>query len=1037
MKVDFIICTNSDLWFSECERYIENLIVPENFEISILGITEASGMAEGYEEGRNSSEADYKVYLHQDVFIINRHFIEDIDAIFRADDRIGIIGVLGNDDVHDQSFNYGTWKWGETICCNGTRQLRMGNEKIAGQYNAADCLDGMILATRYDVPWREDIFTGWHFYDRSVCLEYKRRGYLCVVPRQEFPWCIHACGASDLIGWNDSLSVYLNEYQDFLQTDKVLENMELPDQDKLRKLNNLADQVERLINQRKLDEAAGLVDKIVYGTERLNKRLTLCRNLLEIGRTGDCRQFFMPGDNVSDMQSRYIRAYFLLQRKCGGLLLDVEETRFLAAFTDREKAVIMRHELTLYDQVRESAEGFEEILTQALQKAQMLLDSLTDGSADMEKAALSAVNLAVVVDSAECKVPIDIYEKYSEFFAAFSVFCKNCGNVAFLLENKGELASSLDLFLECMEAMGENYISKSKKCPCCGHEVIYRPLPDYYGEMAAHYGVTTQARNETLNEEEYYCPDCGASDRDRLIVSFLEKEGLQEAVEGFKLLQIAPAAAISRWINTKCPHIQYDTTDLYMDQVTFHSDVMDMNTVPDATYDAIICSHVLEHVRDDRKALSELKRILKPDGKVIFLVPIDLNATCIDEEWGLSEAENWRRFGQGDHCRRYDKGGLIQRLEEQFCVHSLGKEYFGEELFARRSLTDTSTLYVLTKSRQVSLNMAEEVVIDERLCREGPLVSVVMSCYNHAPFVADAIESVIGQSYKNIEFLVADDGSSDDSVEVMKRYSEYFTEEHYFEDNIGERFTLLMNRSRGKYIALINSDDLWEKDKLALQVKYMEEHEECEVCFTWAKYADENLVELKDDIFVQRNRSSSEWMKYFWQHGNALCHPASLSRRELRIIPPQYGSACWQLPDFFKWVDLIQSSSIYIIPKFLTVMRRYDRSGVQNTSAYTNDNMRRHLVEEGHNWFWIIRNMEAAFFKEAFGEFMINPHAFTEQEIKCEKYFLMLSHRNPYTRNNALCYFFEIYNDVKSCMRDKYAYTIKEFKEDVLRKGLV
>lgn len=1038
MKVDFIICYNSDLWFQECVKYIENLIVPDGVEISVLGITDVSGMAEGYEQGRISSDADYKVYLHQDVFIINRRFIEDIDAVFRADNRIGVIGMLGNDDVRNQRFSWGKWECGRVIAGNGVKQLLMDCGEIAGQYRAVDCLDGMILVTRYDVPWREEIFTGWHFYDRSICLEYRRKGYLCVVPRQETPWCVHACGISELTGWSDSLRVYLDEYRDFFQADRVLENMDLPGQETLMRANLAADRLEELIDRREMDEAFRFVIEAAGDTFRMNKRLVFGETLLDIWKTGEYSLFFASGDDVSEMRSKYVRAFFLLQRKYYGLFLDVEETRFLSRLTGREKAVIMKRELTLHDQAGRGMGQVSAILARITQTTGDLLRALgEDGNTDSEKAARSAVSLAVTLDAVECMVSVDVYEKYNEFFAAFSVFCKQCGDAAFLLENRRELISSLELFIECIDDLGKSFASKSRKCPCCGNEVMYHPLSDYYGEKLARYGVTTQAENETLNEEEYSCPNCGASDRDRLIVSFLEKEGLQEAAEGLRLLQIAPAAAISRWINKKCPHIQYDTTDLYMDHVTFHSDIMDMHMIPDETYDVIICSHVLEHVQDDRKALSELKRTLKPEGKVLFLVPVDLNATCIDEEWGLPEAENWRRFGQGDHCRRYDKSGLVKRLEEQFFVHSLGKEYFGEELFAQCSLTDTSTLYVLTKSREVALSMAEEIVIDQRLCREGPLVSVVMSCYNHGAFVADAIESVIGQSYKNIEFLVADDGSSDDSVSVMKRYSEYFTEEHYFADNnIEERFSLLMDHSRGKYIALINSDDLWEKDKLAFQVKYMEEHEECGVCFTWTKCADENLVVIEDDTFVQGNRSSSEWMKFFWQHGNALCHPSSLIRKGLRINPQQYGSACWQLPDFFKWVGLVQSTAIHIVPKVLTVMRRYNKNGIKNTSAVTKDTIKRTCVEEGHNWFWVIRNMEAAFFKEAFGEFMVNPQASTEQEIKCEKYFLMLSHRNPCTRNNALCYFFEIYNDVKSCMKEKYAYTLKEFKEDVLRKGL-
>lgn len=218
---------------------------------------------------------------------------------------------------------------------------------------------------------------------------------------------------------------------------------------------------------------------------------------------------------------------------------------------------------------------------------------------------------------------------------------------------------------------------------------------------------------------------------------------LQKAPEAFRILQFAPAKSIERWIQSHCAQVRYDSTDLCMENVSFSSDIQDMHMVEDETYDVIICSHVLEHVKDDRKALKELKRILKKDGKIIFLVPVNLNASCIEEEWGLSEIENWRRFGQGDHCRCYSKAGLIERLEEQFFVHCLDENFFGKEVFIQDGLVDTSTLYVLTREEKVELDMEEVSRIDEALCQNGPLVSVIMSCYNHESFVAEAIESVI------------------------------------------------------------------------------------------------------------------------------------------------------------------------------------------------------------------------------------------------------------------------------------------------------
>lgn len=646
-----------------------------------------------------------------------------------------------------------------------------------------------------------------------------------------------------------------------------------------------------------------------------------------------------------------------------------------------------------------------EILGEVRRHGENMLAVLTAGQTSAEEFSQKALATVQVIESLKAIVPETLYEEYNEFFDSFSLFCKQCGDPVFLAENVDMMASSLELFAECLEDMENNYVKRVKKCPCCGREVIYAPLPAYYSDMKKKLGIVNNAKSETLNKDEYLCPACGASDRDRLIVSFLKKEGLQQAAEGTKFIQFAPSAAISKWIMRKCPQIDYETTDLFMDQVTFKSDIMDMDMVPDETYDVMVCSHVLEHVKDDIKALSEMKRVLKKDGKIIFLV--------------------------------YSEAGLMERLREQFHVYSLGKEYFGEDVYQQCGLTDTSTLYVLTGSEEIPLNMAEEVMVDEKLCREGPLVSVILPCYNHENFVAQAIESVINQSYKNIELIVGDDGSTDNSVEVMKRYSSWFAKEFYYDKNIGGIMHLLRQHATGKYIALMHSDDIWEKDKLALQVAYMEKHEECGVCLSWCRYVDENLKELDNDIFLTANRDRYEWMQYFWKVGNRLCNPSSLARREVGLKVPRYGVACRQLPDYFKWVDIIQYTSIHIIPKVLIRMRRYQTKDRENTSIETQVNLARHDFEEGCNWLWVIRDMEKDFFKKSFHELMIYPESDTETEIKCEKYFLMLNHNNIFVQNSAMCYFFEIFNEVKECMEKKYNYTRLQFASDMISRGVV
>lgn len=629
------------------------------------------------------------------------------------------------------------------------------------------------------------------------------------------------------------------------------------------------------------------------------------------------------------------------------------------------------------------------------------------------------------------------YEKQKEIFDTLYDMCGACSDLEFLNTNIMLFFSVLNLFIESVETICASYKVNKRRCSCCGKETVYSPLPDYYIEMPKRYGAEPHVA-ETINKEEYLCTVCGSSDRDRMIVSFLQKVGLPQAAEHTKVLQIAPAATIETWIQTYCPHLDYETTDLYMDGVTFHSDIMDMRMVNDETYDLVICSHILEHVQDDKKAMCELKRILKPNGLVVFLVPVMLDMDEIDEEWGLPEEENWRRFGQGDHCRRYGRKGLIERLEEQgFYINALGKDYFGDEVFEQLSLINTSTLYVLTKDKDVKLDMSFEYAVDEKLLTDGPLVSVIMPAYNHEAFVADAIESVLNQTYKNIEFLVADDGSTDNTAEIMKRYSEHFAGEFYFKENAGVRGRYLKLRTTGKYVALASSDDFWEPDKLAIQVDYLEKHKEVAACFTWCVYVDENKNELDEQMFYQKNRSRFEWMRYFWDNDNVLCHPSILIRREEYLRLNIVGNACRQLPDFFMWIELVQHADIHVVPKVLVKMTRFQRAGNENTSLITKKNIMRHMVESSGCWNSVIRKMEPSYFAKAFREKMRNPEASEETDIICEKFFLMLDSEKWWMQANAIQYFLEVYNDeeVRECFAENYSFTVKQFWDIMLEKG--
>lgn len=653
----------------------------------------------------------------------------------------------------------------------------------------------------------------------------------------------------------------------------------------------------------------------------------------------------------------------------------------------------------------------------------------------LKNASVKISSIPQMLDAICSTLPQDILTPYSEYFETTKKYFGSCHDVLFLDTHLQDSYDALVLLIQQLSNINITLKNYSGKCPCCGNKVKYLPLDSYYQEMKEKYGVSRESNPETLNKDRYFCPDCYSSDRDRMIVSFLKTIGLTEAPEGTRVLQIAPAEVIDKWIRIWCPNVICDTTDLFMGGVTFKADIQNMYNVPDRTYDVIICSHVLEHVQDDRKALSELHRILKDDGEIIFLVPVDLNCKEMDEEWGLSEEENWKRFGQGDHCRLYSKAGLIERLEERFCVHQLSKEYFGDEIFNDCGLTDTSTLYVLTKNVEVGLEKRWIPFVDKNLCENGPLVSVILPTYNHEKYVARAVESVISQSYKNIEILVADDGSTDKTPEILKKYSSYFSKEYYFTENLQCRSRYLAGLAKGKYIALMHSDDYWEPDKIAIQVKELEE--KGGISLTWANYISDDGEIIDDAVFIKKNRSRVEWLQYLWENGNCFCNPSSVMPTELYLRGQIHGEVSKQLPDYFKWIDYLMDTDIHIVASPLTKMGIHYYGNNANDSAPTKKNRYRHILEDGIHWMLVLEDMSDDLFVEVFGERFINKSASSKEELMCERFFLMRDSGKIARENAAITYMSKNYPELQECLKDNYGYTRISFAEDEVKKGFI
>jgi glycosyltransferase involved in cell wall biosynthesis len=127
-------------------------------------------------------------------------------------------------------------------------------------------------------------------------------------------------------------------------------------------------------------------------------------------------------------------------------------------------------------------------------------------------------------------------------------------------------------------------------------------------------------------------------------------------------------------------------------------------------------------------------------------------------------------------------------------------------------------------------NLAEDK--RPRPVSNGTLVSVITPAYNAGPYIKDTIESVLKQTYPHFEHIIVDDGSTDNTAEIVRSFTDSRVK-YVYQKNAGQstaRNTAIAE-AKGKYIALLDADDIFYPEKLREQVSYMEAHPDCDFCY--------------------------------------------------------------------------------------------------------------------------------------------------------------------------------------------------------------
>jgi glycosyltransferase involved in cell wall biosynthesis len=202
--------------------------------------------------------------------------------------------------------------------------------------------------------------------------------------------------------------------------------------------------------------------------------------------------------------------------------------------------------------------------------------------------------------------------------------------------------------------------------------------------------------------------------------------------------------------------------------------------------------------------------------------------------------------------------------------------------------------------------------------RDKPLVSVMMTVYNSAQFLGAAIDSILSQTYPHFEFLIVDDGSTDNSASIVKSYQD---SRIVFMENPGNRGIVysrnrILTAAKGKYIAVLDSDDIALPNRLEKQVEFLENNTEYGMCGSYFRVINHRGQRMYNVKFPVTDK---ELKTYLW-FGNSFCHSTVLMNTEI-ARQSMYPESFPLGEDYALWQYFAQVSRIYNLPVYTTLYR--------------------------------------------------------------------------------------------------------------------
>lgn len=236
---------------------------------------------------------------------------------------------------------------------------------------------------------------------------------------------------------------------------------------------------------------------------------------------------------------------------------------------------------------------------------------------------------------------------------------------------------------------------------------------------------------------------------------------------------------------------------------------------------------------------------------------------------------------------------------------------------SRLSLLTPQADRILIPEIQLSLNTRR--FLDLIKLNPLPLVSVILPVHNGAATIQQTIESVLAQYFIEFELIIIDDGSNDATLEIIQEISDYRIKVFsYPQSGQGKSRNLGLDRALGEYIAFIDADDLWTRDKLSEQLQILQKNPELDVVYSWTDYIDESGELLREG---SRVNFQEELPLYFLMTNFIETISNPLIRRQALIDVGGLDENLSAAEDWDLWLRLAQKHQFSCLPRVQVLHR--------------------------------------------------------------------------------------------------------------------